>query len=387
MCRIELRAAGRALTAALLLACVFAACSDEAPVAVPGAERTGTAAPSEDALGVDLSAAKQGATAGNMNVVFLGSCPTTYPSTAVDASSMHAYVTSFVWEGDPRGALDVIDFGTTRVPRVVGTYDCPQIGCLRLPVDVVYKNGKAYVADFAANPEFGPHVYRFDVTTPTNPSIDCFSASMGNPRGVSLTGDYLYEAAFAGGLGIHWDGCFWIGGVHTQQVATGVETRGRYAYVSDDVLASNAGMLTVVDVLDPENPVVVGSARTGGTGAHDVALAQATMTTPETPPCAYVADETGLSVFDVSNPAAPVRLGHVAMSGMTRWVRVSGRLGVVAAGSAGFYVLDLVNPANPVIVGSYDTPGYCWAACIVGTRICVADGEAGFGLYRYVGLS
>ena len=102
------------------------------------------------------------------NVVYLGSCPTTYPASAVDVKFPYAYVTSYV--GTPHGALDIIDISDPDNPTVVGSYDCITDDCLRLPVDVHVIGQEAWVADVCATQGFPSRLYKFDVSSPSAPS-------------------------------------------------------------------------------------------------------------------------------------------------------------------------------------------------------------------------
>jgi hypothetical protein len=73
---------------------------------------------------------------------------------------------------------------------------------------------------------------------------------------------------------------------------------------------------------------------------------------------AYVAaGATGLQVVDVSNPQAPVIVGAKDTPGNANDIRIAGNLAYIADGSAGLQILDISNPTAPVIVGSVDTPG------------------------------
>jgi hypothetical protein len=93
---------------------------------------------------------------------------------------------------------------------------------------------------------------------------------------------------------------------------------------------------------------------------------------------AYVADgRSGLQVLDVSNPAAPVRLGGYDTSGSAEGVQVVGNLAYVADGDSGLQVLDVSNPALPVQRAGYDTSGWAKGVQVVGTLAYVADDNAG----------
>jgi hypothetical protein len=146
-------------------------------------------------------------------------------------------------------------------------------------------------------------------------------------------------------------------------LAYDVKVVGNYAYI-----ALNQGGLAVFDISNPANPVRVGGYDTSG-WAYGVAVSGN---------YAYVADsEAGLQVIDVSNPANPARVGGYDTSGWAYGVAVSGNYAYVADSEAGLQVIDVSNPANPVRVGGYDTSGAAAGVAVSGSYAYVADGRAG----------
>jgi hypothetical protein len=67
---------------------------------------------------------------------------------------------------------------------------------------------------------------------------------------------------------------------------------------------------------------------------------------------AYVLEYNGLTVFDVSAPAAPVRHGHYTMLGTVDGVRVVGST-LYTYGPYGVQIIDVANPRQPQIIGEY----------------------------------
>ncbi|MHB1034819.1 MAG: Ig-like domain-containing protein [Pirellulales bacterium] len=153
-----------------------------------------------------------------------------------------------------------------------------------------------------------------------------------------------------------------LGKYDTSGNAEDVAVSGTFAYVAD----GSAG-LQILDVSDPAAPVRLGAYDT--LDARDVAVFGT---------LAYVADGTaGLQILDVTNPAAPVRLGGYDTAGAALGVTVVGTLAYVADGEAGLVVLDVTDPANPVQLGTFDTSGTALSVTISGTLAYVADGIAG----------
>ena len=68
----------------------------------------------------------------------------------------------------------------------------------------------------------------------------------------------------------------------------------------------------------------------------------------------YVAGgESGLLIIDVSNPQNPVLLGSYGTSGYAYSVFVSNNIAYVAAWDAGLQIIDVSNPQYPSFLGSY----------------------------------
>jgi hypothetical protein len=133
-------------------------------------------------------------------------------------------------------------------------------------------------------------------------------------------------------------------------------------------LAQTAGGLGIYDVSNPAQPVRLGDYDTAGyaRGLHVVGS------------IAYVADEAdGLEILDVSNPASPQRLGGYDTPGLAVGVQVVGDLAYVADSSSGLEIINVANPAAPSLVGQLDTPGLARTLEVHGSLVYVADGEAG----------
>lgn len=87
------------------------------------------------------------------------------------------------------------------------------------------------------------------------------------------------------------------------------------------------------------------------------------------------AGEKGVSIVDVSDPKAPVTVGHVATRD-AQHVAVRGEYAYVADGEAGLRVLDVSNPHAPEILGSCKTSD-ARAVALAGRYAFVADGAKG----------
>jgi hypothetical protein len=93
---------------------------------------------------------------------------------------------------------------------------------------------------------------------------------------------------------------------------------------------------------------------------------------------AYVClEEAGIAILDVSNPAAPVRLGGFDTSGNARDIHVVGNIACVADMDSGLQILDVTNPGAPVRLGGFATSGQAYSVQQVGNLAYVACGTEG----------
>ena len=93
----------------------------------------------------------------------------------------------------------------------------------------------------------------------------------------------------------------------------------------------------------------------------------------------YVAaDFFGLGILDVSDPAAPVLLGAVKMPGQVKNVDVSGDTAILADHMSGVDLVDISNLANPVALGSVFLDGYSRDVAVLGSLAYAVDDPSGF---------
>jgi hypothetical protein len=68
----------------------------------------------------------------------------------------------------------------------------------------------------------------------------------------------------------------------------------------------------------------------------------------------YALEDGGLSVFDISDPRNPKRLGHVGGMGNVRQLRVSGRTAFVSSRQCGLWAVDVSDDKTPRILSNFD---------------------------------
>ena len=92
-----------------------------------------------------------------------------------------------------------------------------------------------------------------------------------------------------------------------------------------------------------------------GTRTHDIAI-QGDL--------AYVATDDGLTIVDVSNPAAPRPLGSIDLGGETLGVAVKGSYAFLANASTDFNVVNVANPDAPFLVTSKSISGSAYDVAV-----------------------
>jgi len=189
----------------------------------------------------------------------------------------------------------------------------------------------------------------------------------GSVMGVAIAGDYAFLSDGMSGLQVvdisDPDSPVIVGSADTPGFALNVAVDGDFAFVADGAMG-----LQVIDISAPEFPVIVGSLDTPGS-ATAVAVDGG---------FAHVADgSAGLLVVDVSVPESPVVAGSVSAPGFSAEITLSGNHCFLACGVEGLNVIDILDPGNPVIVGSVDTPGSSSGVAVLGNWAYVADGASG----------
>jgi len=173
---------------------------------------------------------------------------------------------------------------------------------------------------------------------------------------------------------IHWTATVDIEG-DAEKIVEDVLLSGNYAY-----LACGDSGLQVVDISDPDNPELIFTTTTPGE-ALGLALDS---------PDLYVADGSGLTIFDVSTAATPVQVGHVDMPGNAVAVTLApgGNVAVVVGSSPLFRLVNVANSANPVMMSNpVGAPGVGHDVWVEGTIAYVTDSWQGLQVIDYSNYS
>ncbi len=154
------------------------------------------------------------------------------------------------------------------------------------------------------------------------------------------------------------------------------ELLGRYprgnvltATVNSTYLYYGSGLnLVIADISDPAHPVEVGH----------LALPDIVNRIYVAHDYAYIANRYGgLRIINISNPSSPTEVGVLPLPDPVQDVVVWGTHAYVASYSSGLRVVNIAAPSAPVQVGIIDTPGNAVAVSISGNYAYVADWTSG----------
>lgn len=123
----------------------------------------------------------------------------------------------------------------------------------------------------------------------------------------------------------------------------------------------------ILDLSDPANPRTAGFFATSDF-IGDIAGSENRLYT--------VSRNHGLIIYDTTDPSQVRQLGALSID-EARSIELVDSIAYVAAGSNGVFVVDVSNPAAPVLLGHADTPGSSFDIAIAGAAIYVADMSGG----------
>jgi hypothetical protein len=165
--------------------------------------------------------------------------------------------------------------------------------------------------------------------------------------------------------------CDWVVVSFSSEQPCNLAVADGYAYVADW-----SGGLVVIDVREPTRPVCYYSEVTAQMSTYDVQVAGSNAYVLRSP---FHESRSVLSVLNVADPVNPQALADWEQPGLgLAGIRVQGQYLYVGGtgAAAGLQVLDISDPGNPVRVGGYDIPyepGHVYAtlAHVSGSRAYV----------------
>lgn len=149
-----------------------------------------------------------------------------------------------------------------------------------------------------------------------------------------------------------------LGSVTIRGAGRAVAVSGSYAYIANRLLG-----LQIIDISDPQHPLLAGSVETPGSPNGVSVSGQYVL---------VAAEEGGLVVIDASDPTNPQVVGTMDTPNNALKVAHFGTQAYLCDSGA-FLCVDISNPQNPQIVGSVTTPGAAVDLEIVGNLAYVAD--------------
>ena len=284
------------------------------------------------------------------------------PAEVVALPALPGQENALVYVASGQHGLQVISWADVTHPERIGWLDPPG-NALAVTIAATADSTLAYVSDR----DGALHIV--DVHQPENPHQLGSYDSTGMTWSVALAGDVAYVAA--GEQGLH------LVDMHERarpqklgsfspfdSFIRDVVVMDHYAYASDH----RHGRLFVLDVADPERPLLASIFETPG-GAYAVTAVGNLI---------YLADGMGgLRIVDVSKPDSPFEVGAWQTPGVATDVVVSGTLAYVAGHNKGLHIVDVSNPARPQHLATFDTPGLVWGVAEEGAWVYLADGPAG----------
>ena len=254
--------------------------------------------------------------------------PTRVGAAAVGGNARSVTVVGiYAYVGDYTGFY-VVDISTPTAPAVRGS-----IAGIDAE-DVVASGTYVYVA--AA----GGGVKVVDVSTPTAPVVKASMPIAGNATGLALSGSTLYAALSGGGVALYN-----VANPLAPTLVSSITTTG-YAYdvlISGTKLYVGAYNLVVVDVSDTANLKVLGQVYLNWS-VTGLCLAGGKVD---------AVGGAGLSVVDVSKPAAPVRSAFYPAAELVNDMALDGDTAALSVGGNGIVFLDVASPRHATVRGAF----------------------------------
>jgi hypothetical protein len=286
-----------------------------------------------------------------LNFTLLGSIAG--PADMVKVQGGYAYVAA-------GKTLTVVDISNPAEPKRGGAYTFPE-----LILGFRVAGSSVYVAADL----FGFGI--LDVSNAAAPTLRGSLKTPGQAENVAVSGTTALVADHVSGLDIldvsNPAKPVQAGSVFLEGLATDVVTSGSLAYAADRPTG-----FYILDLSKPRplEPTSLQSAISPFSAQLEVLQASA-----QGPTLAVLVANGSLQMYDVSNPAAPIKIPAYRTPGGARRVSLQGRLAYVADGREGLQVVDLSTPSKPRIVGAYKTASPARDVAVADSLILVVAGS------------
>ena len=270
------------------------------------------------------------------------------PAELIKVKGAYAYISA-------DKAFLIEDISTPETPKRVGSYTFPErIWGFRLAGDSVY-----VAADI-----FGLGI--LDVSNPAAPLLRGSFKTPGQAKSVSVTGSTALIADHVSGVDVvdisNPAKPVSAGSIFLDGFARDAMTNGSVAYAVD---TPNGFYILDLSKKGAQEPSVALQA------AQVSARAQVEVLQTHGQTIAIIAGGA-LQMYDVSNPAAPVKIPAFRTPGSALRVALKGTLAYVADFREGLQLVDLSDPSSPKIVGSYKTASPALDVAVTDSLVFVA---------------
>lgn len=289
--------------------------------------------------------------------------------------------------GSARGLVS-IDISNPASPVESGFYSPLEGGYFAVDTQAPY----AYLAKCCSS----EIVEIIDIADPANmsPAGSPITGTLfGNPEEIVVEGNYLYFVKGSAGLKIVditdltnpvLTSTFM--GNASEGYFQDVNINGNLAYIPD----SDGGFLRIVNISDRSNPVEVSSLNIPDSNFNSIAIS--------TNYAYLVNDGTNdtnkmLLIVDITDPEDPVLLNPFPIpsnpnTGGPRDIQVISNLAFVSQGYGGVVVINISNPNAPIEVGrytKYNASGYSTNSSVqvYGDKVYLADGKSGLYIFDW----
>ena len=255
-------------------------------------------------------------------------------------------------------ALHIVDIQTPGDPEELAC-----IGSTGFLFKIDYQDDYAYLIDQNGI------LLIIDVSDPYNPVETGRTEDLGMLFDVDVQGDFAYLADEGGGV---WKvditnpvSPLTVGLYETDYSALAVHAEGNIVYIGERM--DDDGRLEIIDFS------TVPAVQLGYT-----AMDRGEWMAFENGYIFVAAEDAGVQIFNVSNPANPVLAGSFATASNCYAVAAQGNYVYSASMEAGLEIIDVSDPSDPSQVSTYDTGGYAGSVSVSGGYVYVGDWYGGF---------
>jgi hypothetical protein len=154
-----------------------------------------------------------------------------------------------------------------------------------------------------------------------------------------------------------------VGQIDTNGETMNVQIRDNIAYVID-TQDNNPGGLMLINISNPELPVLLGS-------YYNIGLPNDFVLHGD---LAYVANRfDGLEILNISDPQHIIRIGHYHPGYEIADVQIGDNIAFLGSFSQGFEIVNITDPTNPTKISNTLLTGHCINVCLDGDLLYVTD--------------